>query len=85
MTEPKMGQFNLSEKQRETLVTALEMGYFKIPRESTLDEIAKTLDISTNSTSERLRRAQTNLVSNTVTIGQPAGIGINVDESSEPQ
>lgn len=85
MTEPKMGQFNLSEKQRETLVTALEMGYFEIPRESTLDEIGKTLGISTNSASERLRRAQTNLVSNTVTIGQPTGTGINGDKSSGSQ
>lgn len=76
MTEPKTGQYDLSEKQQEVLVVALEMGYFEIPRGSTLDEIASRLGISSNSASERLRRAQTNLLSNTVTIGQPRGIGI---------
>lgn len=79
MTEPKMGQFNVSEKQREILIVALEMGYFEIPREATLTEVADALGISSNSASERLRRAQTNLVSNTVTIGSPTGVGIGID------
>ena len=76
LTEPKMGQFNVSEKQRAVLLTALEMGYFEIPRDSTLGEVAEALDISPNSASERLRRAQTNLLGNTVTIGKPTGVGI---------
>lgn len=76
MTEPKMGQFNVSEKQLEVLVTALEMGYFEIPRDATLTEVADEIGISPNSASERLRRAQTNLLNNTVTIGHPTGIGV---------
>lgn len=79
MTEPKMGQFNISEKQREVLLTALETGYYEIPRDATLTEIAENIDISPNSASERLRRAQTNLLNNTVTIGQPTGIGIDTE------
>lgn len=76
LTEPKMGQLNVSEKQRAVLLTALEMGYFEIPRDSTLGEVAEALDISPNSASERLRRAQTNLLTNTLTVGRPTGVGI---------
>lgn len=79
LTEPKMGQFNVSEKQREILITAMEMGYFEIPREVTLEGVADTLNISKRAASERLRRGYKNLVSNTLTIGQPAGVGVGTD------
>lgn len=46
----------LTAPQREALVTAVDEGYFAIPREATMDEIAETLGISTQSASERLRR-----------------------------
>jgi predicted DNA binding protein len=52
----------LTDRQREALVTAYEMGYFDVPRGASLDEIAAALDISASSLSERLRRAQTHLV-----------------------
>lgn len=76
LSEPKMGQFNISEKQRTALVKALDMGYFNIPRDATLDDLAAELGISKRAVSERLRRGQTNLVSDTLTIGNPTGIGI---------
>lgn len=76
LTEPKMGQFNVSAKQREVLLTGLRMGYFEIPRETTLGEVADAIGISPNSASERLRRAQTSLLNNTLTVGQPTGIGL---------
>ena len=76
LTDPKMGQYNISQKQREALVRALEMGHFQIPREASLEDIAESLDISPRAVSERLRRGQTNLVSNSLTIGQPTGIGL---------
>lgn len=79
MTEPKMGQYNVSEKQREALVTALRMGHFEIPRDATLEDVASELGISQRAASERLRRGETNLVSNTLTIGQPTGVGIDED------
>ena len=75
LTEPKMGQYNVSKKQRDILVLALEMGYFEIPREATLEAVAARLDISTKAASERLRRGQTNLLNNTLTIGEPTGGG----------
>lgn len=76
LTDPKMGQYNVSEKQRELLVVGLEMGLFEIPREATLEAVAEALGISSKAASERLRRGQTNLISNTLTIGQPTGVGI---------
>lgn len=80
LTDPKIGQFNVSEKQRELLIVGLEMGLFEIPRETTLEEVAEAIGISPKAASERLRRDQTNLISNTLTIGQPTGIGVGVDE-----
>lgn len=79
LVDPKMGQFNITEKQRETLITALRMGYFEVPRSATLGEIANAMDISKRAASERLRRGHTNLVSNTLTIGQPTGVGLGTD------
>lgn len=77
LEEPKMGQFNVTAKQREALITAEELGHFEIPRDATLDDVAAALDISPKATSERLRRGQTNLVNNTLTIGQPTGVGLD--------
>lgn len=46
----------LSDRQYETLRTAFETGYFAIPREITLEELAERLDISDTATSQRIRR-----------------------------
>ncbi|WP_049927263.1 helix-turn-helix domain-containing protein [Halopiger goleimassiliensis] len=73
---PKLGQYNLTAKQRDAVLRALEMGYFSVPRETTLEEVADALGISPKSASERLRRGQTNLVSNTLNIGRTTGIGL---------
>lgn len=59
-------RYDVTCKQRTALVTALKMGYFDIPRECTLDELAAALDISPKSASERLRRGHANLVTNTL-------------------
>lgn len=77
LEEPKMGQFNVTRKQREALITAEELGHFEIPRDATLEDVADALGISPKAASERLRRGQTNLVNNTLTIGQPTGVGLN--------
>lgn len=75
--EPKMGQFNVSQKQFEALTTALRMGYFDIPRDATLDELADELGVTSRAVSERLRRGQTNLIHNSLMIGRPSGLGLN--------
>ncbi|ADD05667.1 HTH-10 family transcription regulator [Natrialba magadii ATCC 43099] len=56
----------LSDRQHEALRTAYEMGYFDIPRKTSLDRIGKELDISASSVSERLRRAQTQFLQDTM-------------------
>jgi hypothetical protein len=47
----------LTPVQRRTLVVAIEQGYFEIPRQSTLDDLAADLGVSKQAVSERLRRA----------------------------
>ncbi|SFS44803.1 helix-turn-helix domain-containing protein [Halostagnicola kamekurae] len=52
----------LTPEQQEALEAALEEGYFEIPRQISMEELAETLDISHQALSERLRRAYETLV-----------------------
>ncbi|WP_255170239.1 helix-turn-helix domain-containing protein [Natrononativus amylolyticus] len=52
----------LTESQREAVCLAWERGFFDVPRETTLEELAVALDISDQAVSERLRRGQSRLV-----------------------
>lgn len=52
----------LTDCQREAVYLAWERGFFDVPRESTLEELATTLDISDQAVSERLRRGQFRLI-----------------------
>ncbi|ELY86784.1 helix-turn-helix domain-containing protein [Natrinema altunense] len=61
----------LSDRQREALRTAYEMGYFDVPRRTSLEAIGTELDISASAVSERLRRAQTSLIEETVATTWP--------------
>lgn len=67
-TPPKEQEYDLTPEQREVLVTALETGYFSVPRNAQSSDLADELDISTNAVSERLRRATGNLTRNILTI-----------------
>lgn len=57
-------EFSLTEKQRVALLTAVESGYYAVPRETALSEVASDLDVSTQSVSERLRRGVATFVRN---------------------
>lgn len=48
--------FGLTPDQRETLMMAVENGYFAVPRETKLDEIAEEVGITRQAASERVRR-----------------------------
>lgn len=76
LSDPQIGQYDLTRKQEAALARALEMGYFEIPRGCTLEAVAESLGISARSVSERLRRGQTNLLANTVNDGLPTGVGL---------
>lgn len=58
-TEPTYGT---TEPQRETLRTALELGYFDVPKRTSLVEVADDLGLSDQAVSERLRRGTASLV-----------------------
>lgn len=58
----------LTPQQRDAMVTAVESGYYDIPRAATLREVATDLDISHQTLSEHLRRGTRKLVESTLTI-----------------
>ncbi|ELY57461.1 helix-turn-helix domain-containing protein [Natronolimnohabitans innermongolicus] len=60
-------QTPLTRTQYETICKAHELGYFDIPRQITLKELAAELDVSHQALSERLRRCQAALVSSQLT------------------
>ncbi|ADJ14117.1 helix-turn-helix domain-containing protein [Halalkalicoccus jeotgali] len=55
-------QFGLTDSQYRTLSAAKDRGYYEVPRETTMSELADSLDISHQALSERLRRAHGSLV-----------------------
>jgi predicted DNA binding protein len=48
----------LTTRQREVLRTAVEMGYYKVPREATLEDIAEAVGIVPTTASEHLRKVE---------------------------
>ena len=52
----------LTDRQREVLLAARELGYYATPREATLTEVAAALDVSKSACSDVLHRAEGNLV-----------------------
>lgn len=56
-------ELQLTDEQYEALVLAFEWGYFEVPRETTLVELAAELDISDSAVSQRIRRGLTKLLS----------------------
>lgn len=67
--ESTASKFGLTDRQRETLVAAVDAGYFDIPRSCSLAELADRFDISQNAASERVRRGVKTLIENTVSSG----------------
>ncbi|WP_458207507.1 helix-turn-helix domain-containing protein [Haladaptatus sp. NG-SE-30] len=60
------GEYEVTAEQRDTLVKALEEGYFEVPRRITMDELAEEFDITTQSVSQRMRRGHANVLRNTI-------------------
>lgn len=63
---PKQFSSGLTAAQREALVTAVTEGYFAVPRDATMDDVADDLGITTQSASERLRRGIEEFVKTTL-------------------
>lgn len=62
----------LSEKQYATLESALERGFYEVPRQVTLQELAAEFHVSHQALSERLSRAHRETISNVVSGEFPA-------------
>ncbi|WP_232688466.1 helix-turn-helix domain-containing protein [Halobacterium zhouii] len=56
----------LTDAQQQALSVAFDRGYFRVPREGSLEEIADELGVSQQAASERLRRATHNLAADVV-------------------
>lgn len=69
----KGAKFGLTEKQHEAATRAWEMGYFDSPREVSLSDVADDLGISTQAVSDRLRRAEYNLLAETLIVSPISG------------
>jgi predicted DNA binding protein len=65
-TPERTNRYGLTANQHETLLTALDEGYFAVPRETTLVELADQIDISDSAVSQRIRRGLTTLISATL-------------------
>ncbi|MFC6733434.1 MULTISPECIES: helix-turn-helix domain-containing protein [unclassified Haladaptatus] len=76
LDEEPAGRFGLTKSQYETLITAVEHGYFEVPRDSSLEDLAEKFDVSHQALSERLRRGMKALVEDALVIG-------HVDEDEE--
>ncbi|UPM41983.1 helix-turn-helix domain-containing protein [Halocatena salina] len=68
LSEEVVGQYGLTEEQFNALTIACESGYFDVPREVDLDELATELGISHQALSERLRRGHEVLIKETLLI-----------------
>ncbi|MFD1515007.1 helix-turn-helix domain-containing protein [Halomarina rubra] len=51
----------LTDRQREVLKTAFELGYYDVPRDATHESIARELDVATSTIDEHLRKAEARL------------------------
>lgn len=69
LDEDRGGRYGLTDAQHETLVQAIEHGYYQIPREIDMEALSDELGISHQALSERLRRAHRQLVEEAITIG----------------
>ena len=61
-------RYDLTDAQHEALTEAFEHGYFEVPRNIKLAELAKFLDISHQALSKRLRRANHDLIKNALLV-----------------
>lgn len=53
---------DLTDRQREVIERAWEMGYYEVPKEVSADEIATNLDLDSSTVNEHLQRAERNLL-----------------------
>lgn len=63
-------EFGLTREQYEALVAAAERGYFNVPREATMGDLAEDLGVSQQALSERLRRGHKALINGALRVDE---------------
>lgn len=53
---------DLTEKQRRTIVRAVELGYYETPRQATLSDLTAEFNISKSAISQRLNKAEAKIL-----------------------
>ena len=48
----------LTDRQREVVAAAVEAGYYEVPREATLEDVAARVDLAPSTVSDHLRKAE---------------------------
>lgn len=59
---PESAVGRLSERQREAVAAALDIGYYDVPREATAADVASELDCATATAAEHLQKAESKLI-----------------------
>ena len=73
-TRPESGPFyGLTQRQRDTLIRAVQGGYYSLPRELSTKDLADEFGISDQAVTERLRRAIVALVDNSLVAAMEEG------------
>ncbi len=73
-------QYGLTPDQYEALTVACQMGYFTVPREVALEEVADEVGISHQALSERLRRGHETLIATVLGGKAPTLAGSSITE-----
>jgi len=55
---PSRGALDLTDRQREVARTAVEMGYYDVPRDASVSDVAAQLDCAASTISDHLRKAE---------------------------
>jgi len=74
-------RFGVTEKQREALVAALDAGFYEVPPEATMSDLADSLGVSQQAVSKRLRRGHGNLVADVLDAPESADGKRSVEQS----
>ena len=53
----------LTDRQREVIQTAYDMGYYEVPRKASTEDVSTELDLDASTVAEHLQRAERNLLS----------------------
>lgn len=63
---PATVETRLSERQREAIEAAVELGYYEVPREASHEDVAASIDCAPSTAAEHLRKAESTLVTSAI-------------------